>query len=68
MDCCNCHISVQKAMLHRTNPLGQSDAGFMCLPCIQKLHPELAANIKADCDEAPIISDLHEIFYAKPLR
>ena len=37
-------------MLHRTNPVGQADAGWMCMPCIEKNESELARNIKSEKD------------------
>jgi hypothetical protein len=51
-------------MLHRTNPLGQTNAGWMCIDCIEKLHPELARNIKTKIDN-PILKDLENIFLNK---
>lgn len=63
--CNNCGISVEKAMLHRTKPMGQSGMGLMCLPCIEKLHPELAKNIQEDMVNEPILKDLEDIFYPK---
>jgi hypothetical protein len=48
MKCTNCGISGDQKMLHRTNPLGQNDPGWMCIDCIEKKEPELASNIKSD--------------------
>jgi len=36
MKCTNCQQ--EKAAVFRTNPLGQADAGWMCQPCIVKVH------------------------------
>jgi hypothetical protein len=36
MKCTACETD--KAAVFRTNPLGQSDAGWMCQPCIVKHH------------------------------
>lgn len=36
--CIQCGCSVNKRPLHRTNPMGQPDAGWMCQPCITKHH------------------------------
>ncbi len=36
--------------LHRTNPKGQPDAGWMCENCIEKKEPELYSNLKSDGD------------------
>lgn len=46
--CCNCGVSCTVKMLHRTEPTGQTNAGWMCIDCIKKLHPELYKNIKDD--------------------
>jgi hypothetical protein len=35
-------------MLHRTNPTGQTNAGWMCIDCIEKTEPELFKNITQD--------------------
>lgn len=48
MKCTNCGVGIDKRPLHRTKPKGQTDAGWMCMPCIEKSHPELAKNIKED--------------------
>lgn len=34
------------AILHRTEPKGSENAGMMCMPSIEKYHPELAKNLK----------------------
>ncbi len=46
-------------MLHRTAPIGEVPANWMCLDCIREEHPELAKNIEADM--SPIMQDLEEI-------
>lgn len=61
MKCIICGISVIDKMLHRTNPKGQSDAGWMCMPCIENTQPELAKNIKED--QTPFEKDIPAIFY-----
>lgn len=48
MKCMECGISVQLTILHRTNPKGQINAGWTCMPCIEKTELELAKNIKQD--------------------
>jgi hypothetical protein len=48
--CTKCGCPCTARMLHRTNPKGQIDAGWMCMPCIEKQEPELANNIKKDDD------------------
>jgi len=50
MKCIKCGCSCAERMLHRTKPKGQMNAGWMCLPCIEKDEPELAKNIKQDDD------------------
>lgn len=47
-------------MLHRTAPMGQSPANWMCMPCIERIEPELASNIKTD---DVILTDFNNIFY-----
>ena len=64
MKCINCSCSTDTKMLHRTNPLGQTPAGWMCIDCIEKLHPELAINIKTKIDNT-ILKDLENIFLNK---
>lgn len=68
MKCKNCGAGIKGVMLHRTKPKGQTDAGWMCMPCIESTEPELAKNIKSDCDDAPILNDLSNIFYNKPIN
>ncbi len=34
--------------MHRTNPIGSKDAGWMCINCIEKIEPELSKDIKMD--------------------
>lgn len=36
--------------LSRTNPTGQSSAGWMCQDCIKKKEPELYKNLEKDGD------------------
>lgn len=50
MNCIKCGCSCTERMLHRTNPIGQKDGGWMCMPCIKKQEPELAKNIETDDD------------------
>lgn len=50
MNCKNCGVSMFDKPLHRTNPKGQSDAGWMCEDCIGKKEPELYQNLKSDGD------------------
>lgn len=48
MKCVICGVSVQKTILHRTNPKGQINAGWTCIKCIERDEPELAKNIKQE--------------------
>jgi Zn-finger protein len=64
MKCKNCNCSVASKMLHRTNSFGQSNAGWMCMDCITKTHPELAKNIIQD-NEGGVLSDLNQILNNK---
>jgi hypothetical protein len=59
MNCKKCNCSCDKKMLHRTAPIGEVPANWMCLDCIREEHPELAKNIEADM--SPIMQDLEEI-------
>jgi hypothetical protein len=61
MHCIMCNVDVKEKPLYRTNPLGQSPAGWMCMDCIQKNHPELAANIRED--RSDFERDINKIFY-----
>lgn len=61
MKCIKCNIGTDKAMLHRTNPKGESPAGWMCLNCIHKYEPELAKNIEADLNNEPIFKTLSNL-------
>lgn len=58
MKCSNCKTPVFNTILHRTEPIGD-DPNWMCMQCIEKLHPELADNIKND-DDYNIIQDIHK--------
>lgn len=64
MKCKKCGASVSDIMLHRTEPKGQINAGWMCMPCIKKHEPELATNIQDEYKQEPIMNDLNKIFYA----
>ena len=48
--CKKCGVACTSKMLHRTNPTGQSDGGWMCLECIESEEPELYKNIVEDED------------------
>lgn len=37
MKCTNCHAADGRAVF-RTNPTGQMNAGWMCRPCVERLH------------------------------
>lgn len=50
MKCIKCGCHCTEKMLHRTAPLGETPANWMCMPCIEKHEPELAKNIKTDDD------------------
>lgn len=58
--CIVCGVSSYDEMLHRTNPKGQTDAGWMCMSCIEKEEPELFKNIKSD-DNFKVLEDIEEI-------
>lgn len=64
MNCIICKISMNEIMLHRINPTGQSDAGWMCIFCMQKVEPELAKNIINDPDYK-VIKDIESIVLNK---
>lgn len=51
---------------YRTKPKGQSNAGWMCIGCIQVLHPELAANIKEEITDTE--RALYDICYPKSAK
>lgn len=55
---------MNEIMLHRINPTGQSDAGWMCIFCMQKVEPELAKNIINDPDYK-VIKDIESIVLNK---
>lgn len=57
MKCIVCGISIQKAILHRTNVKGQSNAGWTCMPCIEKHEPELANNIKHELTHSAMTAE-----------
>jgi len=48
MNCKICNISMFDKPLSRTNPTGQSDAGWMCQDCIKHKEPELYQNLSSD--------------------
>lgn len=61
MKCSKCGVSIQNRILHRTNPKGQLDAGWMCEPCISKTEPELMKNI----DEDEVLQDIKSALNVK---
>lgn len=65
MKCKNCEASMFDKPLHRTNPLGQSDAGWMCEDCIANNEPELYQNLKDDND-LKIANEIMEIIKDSP--
>jgi len=48
MKCTICGISCFQKMLHRTNPIGDSNPKWMCIDCMTKKEPELAKNTRED--------------------
>jgi Zn-finger protein len=67
MKCIKCGCSMFDRMLHRTNPVGQSDAGWMCMPCIEKHEPELAKNLKGEADFG-VVEDIENIIISDNKR
>ena len=65
--CIKCGCSAFDRMLHRTNPKGQKDAGWMCMPCIEKHEPELAKNLKEDSD-FKVVEDIEKIIISDNLN
>lgn len=59
MRCIECNVSMFDKPLHRTNPTGQADAGWMCKDCIKENEPELYDNLKFD-GHFKIINDIAE--------
>lgn len=58
--CCKvCKRSAVVVPLHRTNPTGQSDAGWMCSDCIEKSEPELHKNM-IDDGSIKLMSDIQK--------
>ena len=47
MKCINCKTSVADRPLYRSGSMGEAPE-WMCMPCMEKLHPELAKNQKDD--------------------
>jgi len=52
--------------LSRTNPKGQSDAGWMCQDCIKTKEPELYKNLNDEGD-LKITNDIFNAINDKPL-
>ena len=63
MKCIKCGVSCFDKMLRRTNAIGAGDAGWMCMPCIEKHEPELARNLKGDKD-FEVVKDIENIIIA----
>jgi hypothetical protein len=63
MRCIYCLKSIADVPLQRTQPKEQPNAGWACMPCIEKQEPELANNIKEE--QSDIEKDLEEICYPK---
>lgn len=45
--------------LYRTNPIGQSDAGWMCAPCIKADERELHNNLE-EADDIRVVNDVFD--------
>ena len=66
MKCKICGVSMFDKPLHRTNPKGQSDAGWMCEDCIKKTEPELFKNMQSDND-FKVVNDIDKALKDCPL-
>lgn len=65
MECVCCKVGFTTKMLFRTNPVGQSDAGWMCEKCIKNKEPELYQNMKSDgefSDASDIMDAIKQTF------
>ena len=51
-------------MLHRTEPIGQDNAGWMCMSCIEVHEPELAQNLQ-DEDDYQVTQDIEKTCLGK---
>lgn len=60
MKCIKCNDA--QAILHRTSPIGETPANWMCMKCIEKNEPELAKNLKDDPDFS-VLEDIADAFY-----
>ncbi len=65
MKCKNCGVSPFDRPLFRTNPKGQSDAGWMCENCIKVEEPELYQNLKDD-DELKTANNIFSALNDEP--
>jgi len=66
MKCKKCGVSVLDKPLSRTNPKGQTDAGWMCEDCIKVKEPELYNNLKQDGD-FKVANDIFDAINDRPL-
>lgn len=48
--CIKCGCSPFEKVLHRTEPFGSDNGGWMCMGCIEKHEPELGYNLKSESD------------------
>lgn len=51
MNCISCNCTHNDRPLFRTKPVGQPDGGWMCMPCLDNLEPELAKNTREDMSQ-----------------
>ena len=64
--CTKCECDPFEKTLHRTEPTGSDNAGWMCVDCIKKYHPELAKNISEDDND--VLNILEEMCGVKQTK
>lgn len=61
MRCIKCSkTSNEVGVLHRTSPLGESPANWMCVKCMKEKEPELLQNINEDTELVDLINILRQ--------
>jgi hypothetical protein len=60
LECKNCKASFFDKPLHRTNPTGQIDAGWMCEDCLKIKEQNLHKELKKDGD-LKVVNDVFNI-------
>jgi hypothetical protein len=63
LKCDNCEDSVFDVPLFRTVPVPQVNYKWMCMGCLEIIHPDMAANQKIS--ESKVEKDLKKICYPK---